>query len=1338
MALKVGRSARDAQLLAAEAECLLLADSQLVPSVVELGRVPEGVERLQAGDPYLALSWVEGTPVNLIPTPSVELAWAVARDVGRALSHLHDAGLAHGDVKPANILVRQDGQELRATLVDLGFSHCLDELQLRGATPRYLPPELAQGRVLPRASDLWALGVVLGEILCSDIARCADVRSALLHASLPAPFDGWCAGLTAPDPSARCSAEWLVAALQSARPGPAEPDDSGVRRVRSSYLRVRRSELVRAAAASDVLIQGQTAPWLGAAVDLMRAAAAIRQATNDGSKVRLQPLSPGDRARWLVALVGSAAASWPMNGALAELPEPLVASSLEHLAARVSPRAWTVRDVLDAIGSRRIVARPNPAEAQPDSVALVLGLTQRPVAPGVLQHCEALAAKGALEPRLLMLLAAALRAQGELGRALACLSGRSEPEVAVERAELLRRMGDSTGALEHARALMDGCGVLAERARAVVARVLVDQGKAHEALQIIGADQVVQAAEVRALAHLALSQRQEALLVLEQAAAMAPDEESRARLACVRGMEAHSRGDALAAFEWFCRAVDHAQRAAAVIEEATYQTGLAAAAVDAGLIPQALEACGRAALMWEHLGKPGQWAYALLARACAYALAGAQHDAQAAALEACERAKEAADKRAQGFAWLVLCDTAADDQGAAQAARAAHDLLKSSHAEDQLRCAARLLRCGLLGPLDITEHDRAAAAHDLSPTVLCDWWGARARQHLQGHACGRDQELVGHLMRCVRSAAPVGSKGPALHAARALAARLGDGEATRLFSAAHEQLVERFLGALPPSWRERAAGLAWVREASRPEAGLGTHQLRNVETLVRTLAARDNVRAILEQALDALVLWTGVERGLLLLRAPDGRLQVRAARNLARADLRDDQLELSHSLAARALESQEPVVAVDAAGEISELHASVHALGLRSVLAVPLMARGQALGVAYLDDRMRRGAFGPEELAWVKLVAGVAAVAIADARDQLLLRREARRARRATQRLEQALAQREAQLIVVSERLAQADEQASGRYRYESIVGRSAAMRAMLAIVDRVTPTSVPVVITGESGVGKELVARALHENGPRSRGPFVTQNCGAIPEPLLESILFGHTKGAFTGADRARIGLFEAAQDGTLLLDEISEMPLSMQPKLLRVLQDGEVTALGATRPRKVNVRVIAATNRDLTAMVRQGLFREDLMYRLNVITIAVPALRDRPDDVPLLVAHFLERYAQGRAVRVSREALRCLMRFGWPGNVRQLENEVRRALVLCDDEIRLEHLSAAVQQGQAVERPQGLQVRAHVDALERELVVEALARTHYNQTKAAELLGLSRFGLQKMLKRLQIPVRG
>jgi transcriptional regulator with GAF, ATPase, and Fis domain len=405
-------------------------------------------------------------------------------------------------------------------------------------------------------------------------------------------------------------------------------------------------------------------------------------------------------------------------------------------------------------------------------------------------------------------------------------------------------------------------------------------------------------------------------------------------------------------------------------------------------------------------------------------------------------------------------------------------------------------------------------------------------------------------------------------------------------------------------------------------------------------------------------------------------------------------------------------------------------LRLRSVLAVPLIARGVTLGVVYLDDRVRRGAFGPDEIGWVNLVASLAAFALADARDQVLLRRAVRRARRAQEALAETLAAREDALEAVERSIA-----SGPRSRHEEIVGTSAVLARALRLVDRVAPTDVPVLLLGETGTGKELFARAIHRHSRRQKERFLSENCGAIPEPLLESTLFGHARGAFTGAVASRVGLFELADRGTLFLDEVGEMSVAMQTKLLRVLQDGEVRPVGATVSRRVDVRVICATHRDLALMVREGKFREDLYYRLRVIEIAIPPLRDRREDIPLLVKHLIARHGEGRPCRVAAAALEQLISAPWPGNIRQLENVMRAALVLSDGTIDRSHLTGLDPAPGAPAAASGsLRLKERVDALEAELIREAMQRTRGNQSRAAELLGVSRFGLQKMLKRLGI----
>jgi len=318
-------------------------------------------------------------------------------------------------------------------------------------------------------------------------------------------------------------------------------------------------------------------------------------------------------------------------------------------------------------------------------------------------------------------------------------------------------------------------------------------------------------------------------------------------------------------------------------------------------------------------------------------------------------------------------------------------------------------------------------------------------------------------------------------------------------------------------------------------------------------------------------------------------------------------------------------------------------------------------------------------------------------------------------------------------------------YHFEHIIGRSPAMRKVIELVKKIIPTDTTVLLQGETGTGKELIARAIHYNGPRQKKLFVAQNCAALPDTLLESELFGHKKGAFTDASADKKGLFALADGGTIFLDEIGDTSPAMQQRLLRVLQEGEIHPLGSTRTVRVDVRIISATNRDLYGAVRRGEFREDLFYRLNVFPITLPPLRDRREDIPPLVNHFVRKYAMkmGKQIRgVSAEAMAVLVGRNYPGNVRELENMVERAVVLADDgnEITVESLrsearSETVWTGAVPGAPLGT-LKETTAALEKQLITQALEETGGNISQAANLLGLSRLGLYKKIERLGVKV--
>jgi len=317
-----------------------------------------------------------------------------------------------------------------------------------------------------------------------------------------------------------------------------------------------------------------------------------------------------------------------------------------------------------------------------------------------------------------------------------------------------------------------------------------------------------------------------------------------------------------------------------------------------------------------------------------------------------------------------------------------------------------------------------------------------------------------------------------------------------------------------------------------------------------------------------------------------------------------------------------------------------------------------------------------------------------------------------------------------------------GKYHFENIIGNSIKMREVHALMESAIDSGLTVLITGETGTGKELVAKAIHYNSPRKDHPLMDRNCGAIPKELLGSDLFGHRKGAFTGAGEDKVGLFEAAEGGTVLLDEISEMPLDAQVHLLRVLQERKVQRLGENVSREVDVRIIAMTNRDLAEEVEEGRFREDLFFRLSVFPIPIPPLRERPEDIPLLAEHFLQDYSQEQKKKLDGFApgvLQVLQSYHWPGNVRELQNAIRRTVALAEEGERIQtyHFSPQITQGESliqeiISERRGLS--ESVERLQRRLVENALRECDGNRTQAARLLNMHRPGLIRLMKRLGI----
>ncbi len=447
---------------------------------------------------------------------------------------------------------------------------------------------------------------------------------------------------------------------------------------------------------------------------------------------------------------------------------------------------------------------------------------------------------------------------------------------------------------------------------------------------------------------------------------------------------------------------------------------------------------------------------------------------------------------------------------------------------------------------------------------------------------------------------------------------------------------------------------------------------------------------LLDQLLDVVIQVSNADKGFIVL-MESGEAVVKVARNLRRETISDAVSHLSDSILAKVVETKAPLIISDALSDAQFKNSlSVVNLRLTSVMCVPLLERGNLIGVIYV---------GNDNVAQLFDAASLEVLTIFAAQASLLLRN--------------ALLVNELQLDK------QSLQDRIERMRFGEILGSSPAMQEIFRKVQKVAGTDISVLVTGETGTGKELIARELHNRSPRAKGPFVSINCGAIPENLLESELFGYVRGAFTGAVANKLGRFQAANKGTLLLDEIGEMPIALQVKLLRALQDRVIVRVGDTTPEPIDIRVIAATNRDLEVEIKAGRFREDLYYRLNVVLLHLPPLRDRGDDIVVLSRYILSRYAPeyGDKVRgFTPSAVAAIRRHRWPGNIRELENRIKKAVVLAETAL----LGPSDLGIKADELPEILPLTEARDQWQREYINEILSLNDGNRTKTARDLGV------------------
>jgi transcriptional regulator with GAF, ATPase, and Fis domain len=512
---------------------------------------------------------------------------------------------------------------------------------------------------------------------------------------------------------------------------------------------------------------------------------------------------------------------------------------------------------------------------------------------------------------------------------------------------------------------------------------------------------------------------------------------------------------------------------------------------------------------------------------------------------------------------------------------------------------------------------------------------------------------------------------------------------------------------------------------------------RLLEELAEEIQGEFNLQRLLERVMDAMITLTRAQRGFLILL--DGeRLLFKVRRNIDRQTLKGPFCEVSENVIRSVVKTGEIFASANAVEDPRLLnYPSVQALGLRSILAVPFRFRKETVGAVYLDNRTSSDSFAEANLAVIRSFAAMASQAILVAELVTRLKHRMRQLDQLNRKLKDENRTQSAQILRKDQHIAQAERQLQRRYSYDNIIGNGPSMQKVFNVLDHVIPQESTALVTGETGTGKELIARAIHYLGPRKDKPFVPLNCAALPESLLESELFGHAKGAFTGAASQKLGLAQLADGGTLFLDEIGEMSPPLQAKLLRMIQEGEVRPVGDVRSSKIDVRLIAATNRDLRLMAEEGGFRKDLYYRLSVICIHVPPLRERLEDIPSLVQAISTRLQQDKKLAhrpFEADALEPLLRYSWPGNVRELENMVERLLTFSTTKITkvqvARELGAAVEGSAAGLPAGGIDLKETIDKLEGELVQNAL-RASRNKSEAARMLRIDRTWFLRLLKK-------